>query len=204
MIYNGHFYLGTNKTVYQAEVTAIQKAASWLHTQNIKHKVITIHSDSQSSLDALDKVTTNSETVLKCMEDLNTLGTNNDISLKLIKAHVGNLGNETADALAKRGTKLGEDKKIEGISDPVINLKNNIKNHYYKRWNREWKTYPDARQTKQWFPNTDRHKSKKILQLDKVQLGKTVQFLTGHNNLMRHRHIKDKTINPTCRMCREA
>ena len=77
-------------------------------------------------------------------------------------------------------------------------------NYYYNRWNREWKTYPDARQTKQWFPNTDRHKSKKILQLDKVQLGKTVQFLTGHNNLMRHRHIKDKTINPTCRMCKEA
>ena len=116
---------------------------------------------------------------------------------------MGNPGNETADALAKRGTKLGEDKKLEGISAPVINQKNNIKRYYYNKWNSEWKSCPEARQTKQWFPNTDRHKSKKVIQIDKAQLGKLVQFLTGHNNLMRHRYIKDQTIDPTCRLCKE-
>merc|ERR1711974_419364 len=59
VIYNGHFYLGTNATVYQAEVTAIQKAADWLHSQSIKDQLITIHSDSLSALEALDNVTTN-------------------------------------------------------------------------------------------------------------------------------------------------
>ena len=89
VIYNGHFYLGTNATVFQAEVIAIQKASTWLHSQNFTNTVITIHSDSQASLAALDKVTINSETVLKCTEALNDLGKNNKLNLKWIKAHVG-------------------------------------------------------------------------------------------------------------------
>jgi len=200
VIYNGHFYLGTNTTVYQAEIIAIQKAATWLHSQEIQHQNITIHSDSQASLDALDKVTIHSKTVLACVEALNLLGGNNKLGLRWVKAHVGNHGNETADSLAKRGTTLGEG-KVVGVFDPVINQKTNIKKFYTRRWNNQWKKYPEARQTKIWFPQTDKHKSKKLLQLNRTLLGKTVQFLTGHNNLMRHRHLKDNSIDPTCRMC---
>ena len=93
----------------------------------MKHKAITIHSDSQASLDALDKETINSKTVLTCIEALNLLGSNNDLDLKWIKAHVGNPGNETADSLAKMGTTLGNG-TIEGICDPVVNQKTTLKN----------------------------------------------------------------------------
>ena len=179
---------------------AIQKAATWLHSNKIQHEDITIHSDSQASIDALNKVTIHSKTVLACVEALNLLGGNNKLGLIWVKAHVGNPGNETADSLAKRGTTLG-DGKVEGVFDPIVNQKTNIKKFYTRRWNIQWKQYPEARQTKIWFPQTDKHKSKEILQLNRALLGKTVQLLTGHNNLMRHRNLKNDSIDPTCRMC---
>ena len=42
---------------------------------------------------------------------------------------------------------------------------------------------------------------KKIIRGD---LGNLVQFLTGHCNLMRHKSLQDKRIEPDCRLCKEA
>ena len=89
VIYNGNFYLGNNTTVFQAEVTALKKSAEILHNQGWVNQTITMFSDSQASLAALNKLTVKSETVDQCIEALNVLGKNNKVHLRWVKAHVG-------------------------------------------------------------------------------------------------------------------
>jgi hypothetical protein len=56
-----------NATVFQAEVKAVQKAAILLHTQGFRYETITIHSDSQACLAALDSNTV--KTSLQLVQD---------------------------------------------------------------------------------------------------------------------------------------
>ena len=170
--------------------------------QNLKNKNITIHSDSQACLAALDKVTINSETVQRCAVALNQLGSQNKLHLRWVKAHIGTQGNETADSLAKKGSTLGVG-PVNDIPVPLVNLKNNIKDHFKKKWTKAWKEYKHGRQTKQWFPQPNMQLSKSMLLLDKKQLSRMVQFFTGHNNLMKHRHNRNDELDPTCRLCLE-
>ena len=58
-VYNGNFYLGNTTTVFQAEVTAIQKSAEMLIKKQMVNQTITFFSDSQASLAALDHLTVN-------------------------------------------------------------------------------------------------------------------------------------------------
>ena len=84
VIYNGNFYLGNTATVFQAEVTAIRKSAQMLLDKKWEKQTITFFSDSQASLAALDKLTTKSDTVDKCLNALNALGKKNTIHLRTV------------------------------------------------------------------------------------------------------------------------
>ena len=59
-------------TVYQAELTAITNAAAALNII-ANNKTIVFFTDSQSSIEALAKITMNSKTTLECHNALNTL-----------------------------------------------------------------------------------------------------------------------------------
>ena len=105
-------------TVFQAEVEAINKGASLAleitdKTNNNLNKYgdlskHTFHfiSDSKASLQAIHKRTTDSKTVLNCINSLKLLQTHNPITLNWIKAHNNHPGNELADFLATKGTKI--------------------------------------------------------------------------------------------------
>ena len=94
--------LGTYPTVFQAECLAI---VNGLKTQNdVINEDLTILTDSQAVLYALQDVTTTSKTVKMVKDSLNALGARIPVRIKWIKAHVGHFGNECADALAKRGS----------------------------------------------------------------------------------------------------
>ena len=72
------------------------------------------------------------------------------------------------------------------------------------KWSKAWCAYPEARQTKIWFPIPDPKKSQQLLQMKRANLGRIVQFLTGHNKLKRHRNIQDGITDPeSCRLCLE-
>ena len=92
-------------TVYQAELTAITNAATALNTI-ANNKTIVFFTDSQSSIEALAKITMNSKTTLECHNALNTLSDTNTVhvNFKWIAGHEGHWGNEKADELAKKGT----------------------------------------------------------------------------------------------------
>ena len=90
-------------TVYQAELTAITNAAAALNII-ANNKTIVFFTDSQSSIEALAKITMNRKTTLECHNALNTLSDTNTVHVKWIAGHEGHWGNEKADELAKKGT----------------------------------------------------------------------------------------------------
>ena len=203
VIYNGHFYLGNETTVFQAEVNAIKKASEMLYNAGWENNVITIFSDSQSSLAALTKLTINSNIVDKCNMALNRLATKNEVHLRWIKAHVGIHGNEVADTLAKKGTTLGEGPSNE-ILPPYATQKKKINEYYRAKWNKEWELYQEARQTKIWFKNLNPKKSSQLLNMNRPNLSRMIQFITGHNKLKRHKNIQEGVEDPeSCRLCLE-
>ena len=167
------------------------------------NQTITFFSDSQASLAALNKLTVKSDTVDKCLNALNALGKKNTIHLRWVKAHVGIHGNEVADSLAKKGSSLGEGPTNE-ILTPQVKQKSGINDYFHKKWSKAWKSYEEARQTKIWFPIPNSKKSSLLLRLDRKNLSRLVQFLTGHNKLKRHKNIQNGVTDPhSCRLCLE-
>ena len=73
-----------------------------------------------------------------------------------------------------------------------------------EKWSEAWSAYQEARQTKIWFPIPDPKKSHQLLNMKRGNLGRLVQFLTGHNKLKRHTNIQNGIIDPeSCRLCQE-
>ena len=203
VIYNGNFYLGNNTTVFQAEVTAIYKSASWLSRNNYHSKTITFFTDSQACMAAINNLTKKSRTVEKCINALNILGNCNKVHIKWVKAHIGIPGNEVADFLAKKGSTLGEGHLIE-MRVPLIKVKRDIEKFYYNKWSQSWQSWEHARQTKRWFKRPDPNKSKKLMGLNRENLSLIIQFLTGHNKLKRHKNLQANIVDPnSCRLCLE-
>ena len=169
-------------------------------------KPITIFSDSQAALRALESWDVNSKTVRECIEALNDLGTKTRVDLKWIKAHVGHEGNERADSLAKLGAADRTPSCEPNFPVPKATTTKLINNYLSEEWDMEWKALPKCRQTRYWFPERDRGKSKRLVGLGRDAFSKALRWLTGHCFLRRHRSIcqeNDEYISPTCRLCRE-
>ena len=84
-------------TVFQAEIQAIRLATILIPMTLPKGSTVTILSDSQAALLALENTMTKSRIVLRTKTLLNNLGKEYKVHLTWIKAHVGNKGNEIAD-----------------------------------------------------------------------------------------------------------
>ena len=144
-----------------------------------------------------------SDTVDKCLGALNALGKKNKIHLRWVKAHIGTHGNKIADFLAKRGSTIGDGPSNELLT-PKAKQSIEINNHFMKKWTKAWKSYDQARQTKIWFPIPNPKKSYQLLTRKRNDLGKLVQFFTGHNKLKRHKNIQNAVDDPhSCRLCYE-
>ena len=104
-------------TVFQAEVAAINEAVSFLllnRRDNAGTEKTVIMSDSQSTLEALQKTHTRSILVNECIQNLNRLSRSTKVTLQWIKAHKGYEGNEIADELAKTGAAFAPDRDVSG------------------------------------------------------------------------------------------
>ena len=146
-------YLGLNATVFQAECRGIIAGVKLVETANIEGKVI-FKTDNQAVLHALNSFVVESKTV-KCMRKaLNTLANTNEVVIEWIKAHVGHLGNERADELAKEGAEV----RVPGC-EPIHPLSKaitsrHIKNSIEKKWHLYWlNEVKGCRQSKLFFPN---------------------------------------------------
>jgi hypothetical protein len=72
--------------------------------RNYKNSNIYILSDSQSAIKALDKHHITSKLVWDCRQSLMQLARHNRVQLIWVPGHVGIVGNEMADQLAKTGS----------------------------------------------------------------------------------------------------
>ena len=84
-------------------------------------------------------------------------------------------------------------------------VKQELNSHKYDEWNRKWQNAQEGVQTKMWLPQIDLSLTKSLLQLTRVTLGLCIQFITGHNWLLRHKryYLKNPTMDQTCRLCNE-
>ena len=188
-------------TVFQAEVEAIRCAVE--RAMTLEDDNLTIYSDSQAALKALDGFTANSRTVLECKRALNQLGLVSRVILKWVKAHVGHPENEAADELAKRGALSNPEffPQIPHLMSRASFVKQ-IQGSLMKEWFDRWSKQPTCRQTKLWFRRPDVNKSKRLIQCDRSSYGQVIQFITGHNYLGHHMSKTSQT-SDICRLCEE-
>ncbi|GBN42837.1 hypothetical protein AVEN_115458-1 [Araneus ventricosus] len=91
-IQNYLFKLNSYNSVFQAELAAIEFAVNWAVKEKVK---VIIHTDSLSSISAINSANTRSEFVNKVKT--NIFKAKNMVGLSWVKAHVGIPGNELAD-----------------------------------------------------------------------------------------------------------
>ena len=75
-----------------------------IETQNRPEKYISICSDSQAALKALQAVKTSSSLVRQCQQVLNDISTQHAVKLYWVPGHAGVRGNKIADKLARSGS----------------------------------------------------------------------------------------------------
>jgi hypothetical protein len=167
---------------------------------------IGIYSDCQAALKALANPRIKSSSVLECAQALNNLGSTQKITLKWVKAHNNHEGNERADQAAKKGT-------VQPLTDrgqfdvPVSKAINDgfIWNYMRKKWETRWEDHPETmyRQTKNWYPKpmVPKFMLEQVLGLDRVTLGRFIEFVSGHNWMLKHERIVNQGGDPHCRLC---
>ena len=91
--------LPNHSTIFTAEAFAILTALKFIESNNIKHCVIC--SDSLSCLLAINNYNTKNPIVAEILTHLNKLNERKQIEFVWVPSHIGILGNEKADAIAR-------------------------------------------------------------------------------------------------------
>jgi len=118
----GRLYPQEYTTVFQAEIYAILACAYEIQSQHRSEKHVSICSDSQAALKALQAARTTSPLVRQCQEALNDISARHVVGLYWIPGRVGVQGNELADRLARGGSALrfAGPEPVLGVSRRVI------------------------------------------------------------------------------------
>lgn len=116
-IYSASFPIDTCCSVFQAELLAICGAIDYVCTLFLDRPFnsVLIRTDSQSSIGAINNFYTDNPIVLAIrmnLEQLNIRGIFTNIVW--VKSHMGDVGNETADSLAKTGASIELDSQDNG------------------------------------------------------------------------------------------
>ena len=203
-LYAESYRLPDTATVFQAEVKAIAMAAEVLHGLNPDDmKFVKFFVDSQAAILALDNPKISSETVREAVEKLNQLADRvRLLQIVWIPAHKGYDGNERADVLAKRGAALPDGMMLR-VAKPRSSIKCDIKDAIYAKWEQEWKTAMIANHAKSFYGKPDPNKAKYVYKLARLELGRFVRIITGHNNLNFFQAKLGLATSPVCRLCNE-
>ena len=192
-------------TVFQAEVTAVSRAAETLSALGKDRvKYVKIFIDSQAAISAIGNPRIKSIAVARAITSLNTLAKMAKcVTLVWIPAHKGYLGNERADELAKRGSAETDVGLKLAIGKPCSELKRIIRENTYKAWSEERSSSRVANHTKGFYEGPNQGKAKFVYKLARLELGRFVRVVTGHNNLNFFQAKLGLHNTAICRLCGE-
>ena len=202
------YFLG-DRSVFQAEISAISNTVRNLISNNIEHKSIYIMVDSQAALNALKKPESKADSVREAKALLNVLGCNNFVTLRWIEAHKGWPLNEKADKLAKKGAKPNCPRRVPQPLPSKREIFTQIENQTKNDWVNRWHTNDEARQSKYFWQAPSKAKTDRLLSYPRESVSRAIRFLTGHAFLRRQNAIVFHGISPppgdiTCRLCEDS
>lgn len=189
-LFNFYLPIGPCATAFDGEIEAITVAIQQLSIRKHSFERAVILSDSKSALQALLNKQNNSQRILECKSLLKVLV--HRISFQWIPAHCGILGNEKADALAKKGA-LIEQCINRPLSFHSTKLYVNLIHRKTVKWNmtqgagdRRWKILGDEKI----IPGFPRKTAVALF-----------RGLTGHDCLQNHLCRISVVDSPDCVLC---
>ena len=192
-------------TVFQAEVAAVARAAEMLNNaMDTGVKYVKIFIDSQAAITALGNVQISSSVVEEAVKNLNELAEKaNSVTLVWIPAHKGYAGNERADELAKAGSRLEEASSLITVGLPQATVRRTVRMNTREEWQKEWDESQIAKHTKGFYGGPRPGKAKFVYKLSRLELGRFVRIITGHNNLGFFQTKIGLSNGASCRFCGE-
>jgi ribonuclease HI len=160
--------VGERSSNYRAEVQALTIATQHLiETDDLPTTNLVFLTDSLSALQALQSGPTDSSSQ-QLQDNLHLLSERGKVVLQWIPAHVGIAGNEAADRLAKKGSRLPQPNPPTTYKE----AKAQLKNHFQTEWRNKNKGYK---------PEEDH-----INQLTRREQTIIFRLRTGHCGLRKH------------------
>jgi hypothetical protein len=184
--WNGHL----RPWFFQAKIYAILACAYEIQSQKRPEKYVSICSDSQVALKALQAIRTTSPLVQQWQRALSDISTQHAVGLYWVPGHAAVRGNEIADELAKGGSGrrfLGPE-PVLGVSRQDIQrrLGRWLVNQHWVRWRGLGDT---QRQARELISGPSLGAKAKSLSFNRTQSRAVTGLLTGHNTLRRHLHL---------------
>jgi hypothetical protein len=189
-----------NMPVFQADVHAILVCDHEIEYQDDPEKYISICSDSQTAMKALQAAKTTSPLVRQCQQALIDMSTRHAVGLYWVPEHAGVRGNEIADKLARSGPvqRFVTPEPFLGVSRQNVRrkMKRWMEKQHLALWHGPCSTQRQARELI-FGPNLAR--GARLLSFNRTQSRVVVGLLTGYNTLRRHLYIMGLSNNPICR-----
>lgn len=192
--------IGKFTTIFSAEMLAITQCCDTVANLKISNHTVFICTDSQSTIKALMKAKITSALTLECWDKLNSISSNNKVTLLWIPGHSNIPGNEKADALAKIGAT-----KIPIGPEPIIGITKSKKKHAlseYKHtcFEKFWKNQLGCRQAKNCI-RLNKKLSKYLINLSRTRLKLYTGVMTGHFDFNYYLNSIGKRSDPACEFC---
>lgn len=199
---NSTLPLGNYCSIYLAEIMAVNKCCHILTNEGIMNQCISIHTDSQAAIKALQSYKFTSALSLECWESLNELSHTNEVNVIWVPGHTGITGNEKADELAKMGAHATPTGPEPIVGTPLSRVKFSISTHRNARFLNYWNHHQGCKQAKNNVSLYKRH-SKFLINISRIRLKVYVGVMTGHFEFNKHLMNIGKRQDPGCDLCGE-
>lgn len=170
-IYDEKLHMRKHNSIFQAELSAIRGAIDWFI--NSPYSSLSLKTDSLSSVRALERAFPDNEITLQIFNRLLS-SPNKEVTVGWIRAHVGHIGNERADTLAKEAINPQVADRSLTIRYPRSIMNSYCRDQLVKAWQQSWMVSDKGRETHRFVNKVNRD----FVCSNRV----TTYFLSGHGS----------------------